>query len=496
LVTSFLTDNSSAFIVNWFQEVCPAWSGFDSDSNWNRKIAIELWQSSATVNSALESMSASFLASRLPSLRQASLRLMSRATEFIQAELEAVKSQQVFCTIPTGVLFAMFCLGTTICWVDSRGLGLPFFRELRNLLQRLNSQPVTTWSDSSSELLAYFNQSMAYCEMLLAVVSDEQKTSLLDDEARSLGSVVLLGSSGKMLHPWTGVSTLSSRLFAESIRLCRNTRSRLRNPVDPQTSFAATMEDLLRAQSLEEKLLALEFIPDQLVGDTGDSATPESHLTMTAEAYRVSSLLHLYQTFPQLALHRLPAANAQPTDATLWADWIVPLALHLVGILEQIPPSSGSRVIQPLLYISASTGLRHSADVPVESMELPASLRLDMMSLGGWMGSDTFSQPRPQSPLHEANSLTSYVTQLTSSGSAISSDSPSETSLQISRARHFIMKRLAVFESSLPPAPIVVAKELVSAIWRSYDNDIGGDGLYVVHWIDVMEWNDLRSLFG
>lgn len=495
LVPASLTDSSSAFVINWFQEVCPAWSGFDSDANWNRKIAIDLWQTSATVKSALESMSASFLASRLPSLRQASLRLMSRATEVIQAELEVVKNQQVLCTIPTGVLFAMFCMGTTICWVDSRCLGLPFFRELRALLRRLNSQPSTAWSSSSRELLEYFNQSMVYCEMLLAVVSvDQQKADPVEDDQTTQQSGLDLARTGGniMLHPWTGVSMLSSRLFAESIRLCRTSRSRVRQPAGVQMALTAILGDLLQAQGLEEKLLALEINSEQHFSDTGDLATPESHLAMVAEAYRVSALLHLYQTFPELAFQRLPATGTAPNDTTLWHDWIVPLTLHLVKTLEQIPPSSGTRVMQPLLYISASTGLRHSPGVPHAPFDPFASFPLDVtttMCMDGW-GWRTQSQ----APIHEADNLTSYVAQITSSGQALLPDLTSDLDLQISRARHFVMKRLGILESSLPPAPIVVAKELVSTIWNSYDNDAGG--MYLVHWIDVMELNDLRSMFG
>jgi hypothetical protein len=427
---------------------------------------------------------------------------MSRATDFIQAELQMVKNQPVLYTIPTGVMFAMFCMGTTICWVDSRGLGLPFFRELRALLRRLNAQPPVTSSRSSSELLGYFNHSMIYCEMLLAVVSDDQKTDLLGDAPPPVAGPEsdLARAAPDMLHPWTGISTSASRLFAESVRLCRGSRARLRQPLpdDAQACFTATIQDLLRAQSLEEELLALEFVaePQQQVSDTGDLATPQSHLTMTAEAYRLSALLHLYQTFPELAFQRLPAAavgmeSPPPNDATLWNDWIVPLALHLVKILEQIPPSSGSRVIQPLLYISAATGLRHSIAVSGTAQSDMAFSPSSSIDDNGWGW-----RRRSQQPLYECDTLTSYITHITNSGKATLPDpGASDVSLEISGARHFIMKRLGMFETSLPPAPIVVAKELVSTIWNSYDKDIG-DGLYMVHWIDVMELNDLRSMFG
>ncbi|KAM0283080.1 hypothetical protein ACHAQH_002683 [Verticillium albo-atrum] len=511
LATSFLNDTSSAFIINWFQEVCPAWSGFDSNANWNRKMAIDLWQTSATVNSALESMSASFLASRLPGLRPTSLRLMQRATDFIQAELEVVKRNRVLSTVPKGLLFAMFCLGTTVCWVDARGLGLPFFRESKTLLTRLNAQAAAL-GGARSGTLDFFNKSMVYCEMLLAVVRDDGDDDDLECEGQEEVNVSQLGTddapadSPRLIHPWTGISMQTSRLFAESVRICRTSRHRTRRATD----LMASLHDFLRAQRLEEQLLALEFNLDltlnpnpdpslgehtKPMGDTGDLATPKSHLALTAEAYRLSSLLHLYQTFPDLSFHRLPAAaEAHLDDNALWTEWIVPLALHLLRILERIPPSSGSRCIHPLLYISASTGLRHStaaASAPTDifpSLSPSLSLNAAPTAAAAWR-----TQPR----LHETGPLTSYITQVTSAGCAALSEQERarDLSLEVSRARHFVMRRLESLESSLPPAPVVVAKELVAAVWAAYDGDVGG-ALYAVHWIDVMEDNDLRSMFG
>lgn len=40
-------------IRNWFEDVCPAWSAFDSGMNMNRKLAADLWHSSAAVFNAL-----------------------------------------------------------------------------------------------------------------------------------------------------------------------------------------------------------------------------------------------------------------------------------------------------------------------------------------------------------------------------------------------------------------------------------------------------------
>ncbi|KAK1995108.1 hypothetical protein LX36DRAFT_751324 [Colletotrichum falcatum] len=487
-LTPGLADTSSALVVNWFDQVCPAWSGFDSDTNPNRKIAIDLWRTSATVCSSLEAMSAAFLASRLPAMRQSALRLMQRAADIVQAELQVVKARPRHRTVPTGLVFSLFCLGTTLCWVDSRLYGLPFLREARSLIRRLNAQSAA-FSGPNRDTLAFFNKSLAYCEMLLSVVRDDEP---LDHDTRDPPppATRLQAVEERSPHPWTGVSALATRLFSESIRLCRAARHRLRRAMDPQKYFSGALQDLMGAQRLEEQLLELdvpsENCPQQV--DTGDSRTPVSHLAGIAEAYRLSSLLHLYQTFPDLVSLRLPAESPMAESGSVpWDEWIIPLALRLVKVLEGIPATSGTRVVQPLLYISAGTGLRHDAPAVVPDA-LGGLGPLQRDPEGRRAGSDLVVR---QPPLFDSQNLSLYVSQV--------ADAPARQALvtamtlDVGSARHFVMRRLSILESSLPPTPVVVAKELVQTIWRAYDNDVGSP---TVHWIDVMEDNDLRSMFG
>ncbi|KAK1981910.1 fungal-specific transcription factor domain-containing protein [Colletotrichum cereale] len=479
-LTPGLADTSSAFVINWFEQVCPAWSGFDSNTNLNRQIAIDLWRTSATVCSSLESMSAAFLASRLPSMRPSALRLMQRATDFIQAELQIVKAQPDYRTVPTGLIFSLFCLGTTVCWIDSRVYGLPFLREARYLIRRLNAQSAT-FSSSNQDMLLFFNKSLAYCEMLLSVVRDDEPLDQANDDLMTQLQFV----EERSPHPWTGVSSLTTRLFSESIRLCRSARHRLRQAIDPQKYFSNALQDLIGAQRLEEQLLELEIPSENPEVDTGDSSTPVSHLTGVAEAYRLSSLLHLYQTFPDLVSLRLPAESPMTDSGSVpWDEWIIPLALRLVKVLEHIPATSGTRVVQPLLYISASTGLRHSAPAISDMFEDFGSLQQNLV---GGTGSNLVNPP----PLFDSQNLSLYISQMADAPAR--EVSVSNMSLDVGSARHFVMRRLSLLESSLPPTPVVVAKELVQTIWRAYDNDIGSP---TVHWIDVMEDNDLRSMFG
>ncbi|KAM0435890.1 hypothetical protein ACHAPT_002782 [Fusarium lateritium] len=477
LTVSLITDTSSLLISNWFEQVCTQWSGFDSESNLNRKLALELCTSSHSVFSSLQSMSAGFLSTRLPNMRQSAMYFLQAATGSVLSEAKDVSCQAVLDTIPSGLLFSLFCLGTTVCWVDARQLGLPFFREAKVILNRLNRR-LSTFSEKDLEILSFFNRSFTYCEMLLAAVENETDAVVEADDT-------IVGPRNDMQlteryidnspHPWTGISPLAAQLFAQSIRLCRSFRRNLKKPKETGRDFQRALEEIHEAQRLEERLLGLEFSAAAPVTDTGDYRTPALHLSLIAEAYQLAALLQLYQTFSDLVALRLPLDSAHSNSRHIpWEEWIIPLSLRLVNVLEQIPPSSGTRVIQPLLYISASTGLRYDTmtllDVPGFSFESPV----------------TGFQPGPFGDTLEAA--------LGTSPSAPPGNLISRMSLDISNARHFITGRLNMLENSLPPKPVMMARELIKAIWDAYDSEPPGSAS--VHWVDVMEDKNLRSMFG
>jgi hypothetical protein len=214
------------------------------------------------------------------------------------------------------------------------------------------------------------------------------------------------------------------------------------------------------AKLLEEKLLGLDFESAPSHTETGDQKTPCRHLVNVAEAYRLAGLIHIYQTFPELVLLRLPDSISGPADAQIpWEECITPLSLRLTRLIEQLPADSGSKMTQPLLCITASTGLRFE---PSETSPLSSESQVPLAT------STPFDLGN-----RENCGLSDYIGQLIQADEDID--------------------RLSL-EILLPPRPIVVAKTLVQAIWNAYDNERPGGPS--VHWIDVMEENNLRSLFG
>ena len=465
LETAIITDTTSLLITNWFQQVCLVWSGFDSNLNPNRKLAMRLWRDSELVFSSLQSMSAAFLATRLPQMRRPAVQFMQAATRAIQTELGAIRGQIPANYIPTGLLFSLFCLGTSLCWVDARLLGLPLFKEAVTLLQHSN-RCTEPRSKEDVEVLDFFNKSLTYWAMLVSVVSNEYTLPTIEAPPPPPTLSKRPDIDGA-LHPWTGVSEDTSRLFAQSIRACRAFRYHLMQPTEGD--FQSALDTIQEAQRLEEQLLGLEFPATPLDHETGDERTPWVHLAKVAEAYQLASLLQLYQTFPDLVSLRLPLDSMVSIGGDVqWEDWIIPLSLRLVKLLEDIPPCSGSRMMQPLLYISASTAVRY-----------------DCKTLKNAMNSSMLAGSADIALLLGLNSTSS---------NDLPPDFISRTSIEISNARQFILGRLNILENTLPPKPIIMARQLITSVWDAYD--VEEPGSTTIHWIDVMDRHNLRTVFG
>lgn len=485
-----ITDPSTQLVEYWFRDICSLWSQYDSPTNSNRMLATTLWSTSEAVSTSLQSMSSAYLSSKMPHMKKISIAMMKNATDVIEAELRVVKSSPNLDTVPMGLIYGLFCIGTSICWLNATQLGIPFLREAKALLHRINKQK-RRLSEEEQKLLNIFNKSWTYCELLLSVVSDtnpyityeaeEVQDISADEYPTALPTEPVVDD---MPHPWTGVSNTVSRLLTQTLRLCRNYRYHVKHPGPFATRDHATALNMIEeAKTLEEKLLGLDFESAPANTETGDQKTPCRHLVNVAEAYRLAGLIHIYQTFPELVLLRLPDNLSGPADAHIpWEECITPLSLRLTRLIEQLPADSGSKMTQPLLCITASTGLRFEP-------------------------SDAASSPETQAPLTtptpfdlgstEHCGLSDYIGQLIQADEDIerlSTTTATESRMKIVEARCFIVGRLDALEALLPPRPIVVAKTLVQTIWNEYDKE--KTGAASVHWIDVMEENNLRSLFG
>jgi len=456
-----VVDIPSFLIEHWFKSVCGSWSALDSDVNPYRTLTHQLWSTSTLVFYALQAISAASLVERLPAvIRDTARAAPTKATEAIREGLATFFTSKN-AKFPSELLLALFCMSSSMAWLESRDLGLQYLRQARGVLKTLE-----TWelSDEEKRLFEFFRGCLIYEEVLRSVASQDEvdlKNMLSWPEPPETALIKAAP------HPWSGVSTDMFRLFGKAVALCRRSRNRWRRNDGASFRFLqGAMKDIEEATSVEEALLAINTELTDLV----QLPIQDRDLHNTTEAYRLSSLLQLYENFPDLVTKRMP--NLADADAaTVWNTWITPLALHITTILQGLPVSSMSR-IQPLLCLCSGSGLRFESKAPMTAG------RQSCLNAGGG-GKPAIATPCSISPEPEAPLLDPAVT---------------PHSIKILQARYFLMDRLEQLELSLPPKPIDVAKQLIRAVWSAYDEEIGTPRR--TRWLDVMSNTEMYSIFG
>jgi hypothetical protein len=427
-----LIDVTTYLIDYWFRDVCPMWSAFDSNQNPNRILMSRIWTDSKAVLHSIKTMSATCLLPTLPHLRSEANTSARLAVKAIEEDLSELKldCHEPKKKVPLDLFIALLCVGTTMCWLDTNLLGLAYWKEAHRLLNYYND---IYWllDEEEQQKLTFFDNSCVYWDLLASVVSNEGVDTLSAAQETRVSSIFGCQTSLVKPHPWTGIAYTQQRLLSRTIALCRRHRMRIRNQLktgnsDPQPNI----KDLMDAYMISNELETMDQPSPQNVLDMGDRLSSPSHFTTLVSAFRLASLLQLHQTF-QLDVSSYSNTRAQ-------RHFVLKLALELVKILKDIPVWSNTRCTQPILYITAASGLRFETT-------------------------------------KDAGMLTPEV-------------------LEVHRARKFILDRLAALERSLPPKPIVVAQKLVQRIWQKYETE-KGDAMDV-HWIDVMIDGRLSTLFG
>lgn len=305
--------------------------------------------------------------------------------------------------------------------------------------------------------------------MLTAFVSDTARTGAIealgiyDDDSPILGPPVNPDPVLSFPHPWTGITPKVHSLFAETGTLIRKSRTFPHSDVtefnylnlDPQPDVFDLLAEELAAQNIEEQLLALESPSTHDLVDTGDAKTPPDHYLKINEAYRSTALLLLYRTFPNLLSLRLSFEGSDTNSQYFQflpegqgkssTSWLTSLATHVLDILEELPYSSGTRFLQPILLLAAGSELRFS-DV--------------LGDFGGAQSASTFLNGFDASHVN------------------------------VARARRFTMKRLNELQVALPSKPIEQVVKIVRETWDRVD---GGTDAF---WLDVMIENHWETIMG
>lgn len=481
----------TVLIEHWFSYVCPMWSVFDSEVNYNRQLAREAWTVSETVFYAMQAMSAACLIDHMPQLTEVLPSLKAKATAAVHHRIAQAQN-----SVTSDLVFAVLALGTSFRWNTAPTTSQDQWVELaRRLLSAWKVQPSTP----DALFHAYFCQALTYWDMLLAVTGQGVIPAKIERKKRQCehrirGALHLPNRNlanipedpppsssaqnifGTRPHSWCGVSKEVIDVFAQVLALCLDAYRSGEDKQPPDlTRTSNALCNISLAHELQTALLAMDFgtivSAEEAQGfpvQTQDKDTPMSHLLQTAEAYRQAALLQLHLSF-----HDLPSPNGTPCDNTTnsvetgssQAEALIVRALHLVSILEKIPIESRSTSIHPMLYLSAAAGLRFTLHPAIQQ----SGLQEPGAAVSGREPSPLQMQPPSDITTQPALVSSRNPFQQAPNSAHISSLFILSSVLEVSKARRLVWTRLSTLHQAMPQRVGDGALRLVKDIWYEYD---------------------------
>ncbi|KAJ5746376.1 hypothetical protein N7520_011558 [Penicillium odoratum] len=379
-IPSFLIHMPAILVQYYFDFVCKAWSSFDSPLNPFRLIVSRLWSQNAAIYYAIQSMAAASLANDFPSMRAIGIQTQQQAIACLRnnpriGSLHRDDHDDEY-------FLALLMIGLTTAWHNAADLGLEYLKEAKDYLvnqQQMCQNPESTFAKQ----YPLFQQCLLYWNMMAAFVAED---SLLLNEEKVLErpdtemSVYLVDGQA-LPHPWTGPLSKSISLFYQTAKLIRAARISYRTRSDnldlANIDFNFLVEEIHQhetAERLEEEILFTGISSYCGPVDIGDTDTPPTHFITLAETYRCTALLQIYHVFPDILDERLQCESLPEQEPSVLFSLLfgvnstLPsaeearrvLALHIVSLLDQIPPSSGTRCMHPVVLTCISSDLGFS----------------------------------------------------------------------------------------------------------------------------------------
>ena len=487
-VPEFLLHLPTMLVEYYFSYVCQIFSSFDGTLNPFRSTVGRLWDGSAPIYYAIQSMAAAYLSNHFPRMSPVGIQMQRETYRSLYQVPQGGRdaSENLDKTLLTVLL-----VGQTTAWHDPKDLGLVHLKTAKRLNRRRMEQQVGAIDNRARRQNDFFEQCILYWDMLAGFVEDsndefefgESEIQSWDIESSLRGDTTAsIDDKARIFpHPWTGVAPKVQRLFAHVGRLIRDYRKAKAQDAASSLDFfsldlglemefpqdsIATIEATVKGQALEEELLSFEPPSVSSLVDAGDENTPVQQYIYLAEAYRCAGLLEIYRMFPSILFKRVPFTdNAFASSSTNNlispflpiptsqppSDFLISLAIHTISLLEKLPSTSGTRCLQPIVLIAAASELRFSQT--------------------------SMSMADPLSPFIPATSSSIF-------------NSLTNREVDIASARRFVTTRLQEFQLSLPAKPIVKAEMLVKETWERAD--LGQE----VFWMDVMDEMGWKTIFG
>ncbi|KAF5138031.1 Beauvericin cluster-specific repressor BEA4 [Metarhizium anisopliae] len=457
-----LQDHTSILVEYYFKEVCGMMSCYDSQMNPYRTTISNIWSGSQSLYYVTQSMAAACLSDVMPGLSSLGKQLRDQAA--LCLSMEARESQ-----METSSLLALVMLGMSLSWHDPDSVGQLEFEILAKTVSSSGSGQINSTLAHKHKRVFFYN-SLVYWQMLLAFVTDRDSNlqGMTQNQPQPAPFEGPETSESHIPHPQTGIGIQVQRLVAKVASLVRKERNRIRNrQFASRNDIDQAKTAILDAERLHSELCAIQLPREDEIIDSGDEMTPADHLVKVAEAYRCTGLLQLYRNFPDLLSAHASLCKQKPrsvssssledsgpsSDAAFSQDvWLTGLALHILDLIQDIPTSSRSRSIQPLLFVSICSELALGRG----SVSLPDVLIPPVASIA--------ASPRFKAPA---------------------------TDLDVLRARKFVIARLSSFENILAAKPIRRMLLLVKETWKCMEEKQQN-----VYWMDVMMEKGYGTLMG
>lgn len=276
------SDNSEVLFQRFDEQTCGILSVKDgmNENPW-RTILWPMALQEPTLYHAIISMTACHGIKQDPSLRITGIRHQELSVEILRHGLEQR-------TMPTDVALATtIVLGFCESWLSETNTGIMHLRGARKLIQQgLAERLETTPEPADSIKLQFLRNTLVYMDVIarLTAIRDEDP----DDLDSSLIPMCNIELQEQEIDPLMGCAATLFPVMGEVLNLVRQVRKTQKNsPI--VVSRAAELKSQLRSWTPPEF-----FIPPE------DGSVEVEHLKNTAEAYRLVTLLLLYQAVPMI----------------------------------------------------------------------------------------------------------------------------------------------------------------------------------------------------
>lgn len=443
-----LADQSSVLVEYYFKNVANLFSCYDGKMNPFRSNVSQLWGSTASIFYTVQSMAAACLIDVVPSLSEKGIELRRKAAAAMELELSVPQPH-------AGALLALIMLGLTASWHNSHDLGRAELERAHIAFNAMKIERTRTLKTSVGEdrNIEFFHKALLYWEMLLSYVVDDQTEGLDTNEAVSKVSLIEAEPPrARLPHPWTGVACEAQRLVFKVGRLLRQLRrcSR-RGSATSDIANESRKQQLREAVDLMNRLHDLRFPNVDTIVDPSDTETPVDHFLKIADCYRDVGLLQLCRGFPELLqssdVSELSEKSKELNSNNL-QSW---LATNVISLLKSIPTTSGTRCVQPFLFVALSSELQ----IPISSKSIASD----------------------------------YSSTAVCSADDIPGMSPGP--IDIFEARKFVMSRMSLFQHTLPAKPIRQMLQVMEETWKRMD-----EGNSPVNWLDIMIQHGWETIMG